>query len=148
MKYSIIALLLANSASAVKLTKQTKFDEFHPILPDPLHNARVLEIQSVAGPDITDQIGASVHNASMEGGEPNPEQRRNILRGKDNHDVPLSEPAWMTAEREFKAKGEAIKAEEAKKKAEEEAKEKKEEEMHAARTKAIEDGIAKKKENG
>ena len=54
----------------------------------------------------------------------------------------------MTAEREFKAKGDAIKAEEAKKKAEEEAKEKKEEEMHAARTKAIEDGIAKKKENG
>lgn len=35
-------------------------DDTHPILPDPLHNERVNNIPSVAGPEITDQVGESV----------------------------------------------------------------------------------------
>ena len=37
-----------------------------------------MKIQSVAGPDVTDQIGASVHNSAMEGGEPLPGDNRHI----------------------------------------------------------------------
>ena len=44
----------------------------HPILPDPIHKARLDKLQSVAGPDVTDQIGATVHEAAMKGGDANP----------------------------------------------------------------------------
>ena len=35
-------------------------DDTHPILDDTLHNERVNNIPSVAGPEITDQVGESV----------------------------------------------------------------------------------------
>ena len=44
----------------------------HPVLPDPIHKDRVNKIQSIAGPDVTDQIGATVHDAAMKGADPNP----------------------------------------------------------------------------
>jgi hypothetical protein len=46
---------------------------------DALHNDRVKQLQSVAGPDVTDQIGRSVHHAAMEGGEPHPEKSRKVI---------------------------------------------------------------------
>jgi len=42
------------------------------VLPDPIHKDRVNKIQSIAGPDVTDQIGATVHDAAMKGADPNP----------------------------------------------------------------------------
>lgn len=51
----------------------------HAILDDTLHADRKLKLQSVAGPDVTDQIGASVHNSAMEGGEPMPMDKRDNL---------------------------------------------------------------------
>ena len=52
----------------------------HAVLDDTLHADRKLKIQSVAGPDVTDQIGTSVHNSAMEGGEPMPgDVRDNIV---------------------------------------------------------------------
>jgi len=57
----------------------------HPVLADPLHEARKLKIQSVAGPTVTDgHIGASVHNSAMEGGEPIPEPRRDLIKNGFN----------------------------------------------------------------
>lgn len=49
-----------------------------PARKDTGSNAPRTDIQSIAGPDVTDQIGASVHNAAMKGGDPTP-NRRNIL---------------------------------------------------------------------
>ena len=54
---------------------------------DTLHADRKLKIQSVAGPDVTDQIGASVHNSAMEGGDPNPGDMRDGVTG---HKTPAS----------------------------------------------------------
>jgi len=51
----------------------------HAVLDDTLHEDRKQKIQSVAGPDVTDQIGASVHNSAMEGGDANPGALRNII---------------------------------------------------------------------
>jgi len=50
----------------------------HEVLDDTLHADRKNKIQSVAGPDVTDQIGASVHNSAMEGGDPFPGDNRHI----------------------------------------------------------------------
>jgi len=50
----------------------------HSALHDVLHADRKLKIQSVAGPDVTDQIGASVHLSAMEGGDPLPGDNRHI----------------------------------------------------------------------
>ena len=50
-------------------------------MPDPIHKDRINKIQSVAGPDVIDQIGASVHDAAMKGGEANPMSRRDGLIG-------------------------------------------------------------------
>ena len=44
----------------------------HPVLPDPIHKARVLKMQSIAGPDVIDQIGKTVHDAAMKGADANP----------------------------------------------------------------------------
>merc|ERR1712083_985829 len=51
----------------------------HAVLDDTLHADRKNKIQSVAGPDVTDQIGASVHASAMEGGDPNPGDLRDNL---------------------------------------------------------------------
>ena len=48
----------------------------HEVLDDTLHQDRKQKIQSVAGPDVTDQIGRSVHNSAMEGGDANPGDNR------------------------------------------------------------------------
>jgi len=53
----------------------------HAVLDDTLHADRKLKIQSVAGPDVTDQIGASVHASAMEGGEPMPGDKRDNIIG-------------------------------------------------------------------
>ena len=53
----------------------------HPVLPDPTHKDRVNKIQSVAGPDVTDQIGATVHEAAMAGGDANPMKPRDGIIG-------------------------------------------------------------------
>jgi len=50
----------------------------HAVLDDVLHEDRKFKIQTVAGPDVTDQIGASVHNSSMEGADAFPDNNRHI----------------------------------------------------------------------
>ena len=50
----------------------------HAVLHDVLHEDRKFKIQSVAGPDVTDQIGASVHNSAVEGGDAFPDNNRSI----------------------------------------------------------------------
>jgi hypothetical protein len=50
----------------------------HAVLSDVLHEDRKFKIQTVAGPDVTDQIGASVHNSSMEGVDAFPDNNRHI----------------------------------------------------------------------
>jgi len=93
-------------------------------LADPLHNARKLKIQSVAGPEYTDQIGASVHNSAMESGEPIPEPRRDMINPGFNPSFDHQKQASTNpsdsghaAEKESAAKGAAKNAKEAAEKA-------------------------------
>ena len=51
----------------------------HPILSDPEHVKRTRSIQAVAGPDVTDQIGKSVHDMAVEGGDAIPHQDRDLI---------------------------------------------------------------------
>lgn len=82
---------------------------------DALHEDKKIKIQSVAGPDVTDQIGHAVHAAAMAGGEPNPEQNRGIIGENTPKSFrPFEEPSSASesvgdvAVKEFKAKGEAL----------------------------------------
>jgi len=57
----------------------------HPILPDTLHHDNSEKIDSVAGPEVTDAHNSeTVHRSSMEGTDPNPEKRRDIVTPKYN----------------------------------------------------------------
>jgi hypothetical protein len=116
----------------------------HDVLDDVLHEDRKFKIQSVAGPDVTDQIGASVHLSAMEGGEPFPGDNRHITGYATpasfvpQYGVSTTKDAadLATAERAEKAK---VKHAEEAKKAQEEAK------ILAARQKATVEGLAAKK---
>jgi hypothetical protein len=50
----------------------------HAVLHDVLAKDRKFKIQTVAGPDVTDQIGASVHLSAMEGADAFPDENRHI----------------------------------------------------------------------
>jgi hypothetical protein len=81
------------------------------------------KIDSVAGPDRTDQIGESVHRSSMEGGDAIPDKSRSILKNHPTSFTPdysksTVKSAADVAGAEFKAKGDAINAKEAEKAAE------------------------------
>lgn len=96
----------------------------HPILPNTIHNDRMEKIDSVAGPDVTDQIGESVHRSAMEGGDAVPDKSRSVLKNHPASFTPdysksTSKSAADVASADFKAKGDAINAENAKKAAEE-----------------------------
>jgi len=84
-----------------------------------LHTHKTTRIQSVAGPDQTDQIGKSVHAASMEGGEPNPEERRDLIGPAPKSFTPFAEKSSAPADTgaaaatDAKAKGAAKNAKEA-----------------------------------
>lgn len=112
---------LKNGVTKADEKALVQFDEFHPILPDPLHEDRLTKIQSVAGTDITDQIGRSVHSAAMAGGEANPEQNRHLIRGP-GAPVPKVQTSAEAAEESFKAIGAANNAKKAAEEAEKEAK--------------------------
>jgi len=43
-------------------------------------DVRGTETQSVAGPDVTDQIAESVHEMAMKGGDPYPNPRDNLVQ--------------------------------------------------------------------
>lgn len=52
----------------------------HAILPNSVHAHHVDNIDSVAGPEVTDKHNSeSVHRSAMEGGEPFPERRRDLV---------------------------------------------------------------------
>lgn len=52
----------------------------HAILPNTLHNDSLEKIDSVAGPERTDDhMSETVHRSAMEGGDPNPEARRDLI---------------------------------------------------------------------
>lgn len=64
-------------------------DPFHPVLEDPLWPGHIKELKSVAGPSVTDQIGASVANSANEGGEPIPMfPKRDIIGGDPTEFTP------------------------------------------------------------
>jgi hypothetical protein len=70
-----------DSYAQVKSLESIEGDSYgaHEVLPDALNEDRKQKIQSVAGPDVTDQIGRAVHNGAMEGGEPNPLDKRDLV---------------------------------------------------------------------
>lgn len=65
---------------------------------DALHAHKTIRIQSVAGRDVTDQIGRSVHNAAIEGGEANPEPRRDMLGPAPKSFKPFEEESSAPAD--------------------------------------------------
>ena len=82
MKTFAIALLVASTsaltldallqikASIAKKDADPHFnDPFHPVLPDPIWSEHIKNLKPVAGPSVTDQIGASVANSSNEGAD-------------------------------------------------------------------------------
>jgi len=85
-------------------------------LDDALHADRRNKIQSVAGPDVTDQIGGSVHNSAMEGGDPNPGQNRAITGNAipssftPEYGISTMKSSADAASADFKAAGAAINA--------------------------------------
>lgn len=132
----------------------------HAILPDTLHKDSLEKIDSVAGPEVTDGHNSeTVHRSAMEGGEPNPEARRDlIVKGYnpsfDHQKEASTNPpsSGHAAELESKAKGEAKNAKEAAEKAEKEAKEAKvkaavdKAKAEVAASKAAKPSLAQKKE--
>jgi hypothetical protein len=116
----------------------------HGALHDVLHEDRKFKIQSVAGPDVTDQIGASVHLSAMEGGEPFPGDNRHITgyatpsSFEPQYGVNTVKDAADLADEErakTAAKNAAVEAEKAKKEAE----------IQAAREKETQKALADKK---
>ena len=93
----------------------------HAILPNSVHAHHVDNIDSVAGPEVTDKHNSeTVHRSAMEGGEPLPERRRDIVtKGYNPSFDPQKEASTVpassgdAAEAENKAKGDAIKAKDA-----------------------------------
>jgi hypothetical protein len=71
----------------------------HPIPPNTLHNANSMNRDSVAGPEVTDEhMSESVHRSSMEGGEPFPEQRRDLVTPGHNPSFdPATQPSTNPA---------------------------------------------------
>jgi len=52
----------------------------HAILPNSVHAHHIENIDSVAGPEVTDNHNSeTVHRSAMEGGEPIPEARRDLI---------------------------------------------------------------------
>ena len=117
----------------------------HAVLHDVLHEDRKFKIQTVAGPDVTDQIGASVHNSSMEGMDAFPDNNRHITGYKTpasfvpQYGVSTTKDSADVAAEERAALAKVKHAEEAKKAAEEE-------EIQAAREKETVKALAEKKE--
>ena len=127
---SAIVFLLVQSTTAILLEKKTGYignsvglvkdphfnrDPFHPVLEDPLWPEHVKNLKAVAGPSVTDQIGASVANSANEGSDPNPmNPKRNIIGGDPTsftpnyNDTTGSKSAGDIAEAEAEAKGKAI----------------------------------------
>lgn len=52
----------------------------HAILPNSVHAHHIENIDSVAGPEVTDKhMSETAHRSAMEGGEPIPEARRDLI---------------------------------------------------------------------
>ena len=98
-------------------------DPYHPWLEDPLWPEHVKNLKSVAGPSVTDQIGASVANSSNDGGEPVPMFPKRDITGYKNPesfvpdyaDTKGSKSAGDIAEAENAEKGAKLNAAKAKK---------------------------------
>lgn len=116
----------------------------HAVLSDVLHEDRKFKIQSVAGPDVTDQIGASVHLSSMEGTDAFPDANRHITgyatpaNFVPDYSKSTTKDAGDLAAEEGRKRADIRHAEEAKKAAEEA-------EIQAGREKATVRALAEKK---
>jgi hypothetical protein len=120
---------LSDGTESLAQAKVAPFDDhfndpFHPVLEDPLWPGHVKQLQSVAGTDVTDQIGESVAR-SANVADPIPSWKRNIIGGDPESFSPDYEndkgapTAGDIAEKESLEKGKALKEAAAAKAAEE-----------------------------
>lgn len=99
----------------------------HPILPNTLHNDQMQKIDSVAGPEVTDDhMSETVHRSSMEGGDANPDKSRALIKNfpmfnyptgtgapAAPHSIPAEDPPSVHVDKEKVEASKAARAKEA-----------------------------------